>query len=86
MAAQFVGLQDRINPKFFETDLELGRYPRLKGQQNREREKHLQSARESFQAAFPKRYRKLELKQAQKAMEQKEIQTREQSASHRQFL
>jgi hypothetical protein len=72
-----LGYRIGSNPKFFETDLELGRYPHLKGQQTREREKHLQSARESFQAAFLKRYREFELKEAQKAMEQKEFQTLE---------
>lgn len=77
MAAQFVGLQDRINSQFFSTDLKLGRYPRLKGDQNHRRENHLQSARGSFRVAFPEKYREFELKEAQKAMEQRVFQALE---------
>ena len=77
MAAQFVGLQDRINPQFFSTDLKLGRYPRLKGELDHRRENHLQSARECFRVAFPEKYREFELKEAQKAMERRVFQTLE---------
>lgn len=72
MAAQFVGLQ--VNTKFFETDHQIGRYPRLTAQERRISTELDEEFRTQLRIACPEKYQVVESRMARLRQERSELQ------------